>query len=200
MKSIVDDKKIDSLITVRNELIKNLDNLNFVVKHEYDAKISGTTATKAVLSGFTRDLLYKEYENCIDHITKNDGKLYDDLDTSINFNSPTVTTNTLSEFLSVLLKETDKASFKDVFKVDTTIFDENTLQKIERKFNSFISGPIKDKKFKFKKLKNRKSEKELSYTFTEDVITDSNVITELKKLKSKNGVPVSGNKLNYYKP
>jgi len=200
MKSIVDDKKIDSLITVRNELIKNLDNLNFVVKHEYDAKISGTTATKAVLSGFTRDLLYEEYENCIDHITKNDSKLYDDLDTSINFNSPTVTTNTLSEFLSVLLKETDKTSFKDVFKVDTTIFDENTVQKIERKFNSFISNPIKDKKFKFKKLKKRKSEKELSYTFTEDVITDSNVITELKKLKSKNGVPVSGNKLNYYKP
>lgn len=201
VNSINNKTQITEFLPIRNDLIKTLDNLNFVVKYEYDAKISGTTATKTVFSGFTRDLLYNEYDNCIDHITNNNSKMYEDLDTSINFNSPTITTNILSQLLSVLLKETDKTSFKEVFKVDESIFDENTLQKIVRKFDSFIGDPIKDKNFKFKKLKKRKSEKEVSFTYTSEVdITDSGIKDEIKKLKSENGVPVSGNKLNYYRP
>ena len=201
INSITEKSQINDFVKVRNEIIQTLDGLNFLVKYGYDIKMTDSTkAIKGELSGYTYNLLYDEYENCIEHFTNNSSKLYEDLDTSINFNSPTITTNTLSELLSVLLKETDKSSFKSVFAVDTTIFDENTVQKIEKKFDSFISDEIKDKKFKFKKLKKRKNDKEILFKVTESDITDNNIISEAKKLKSKNNVPVSGNKLNYFRP
>lgn len=201
INSITEKDQIKDFLKVRNEIIQTLDGLNFLVKYGYDVKMPDSTkAIKGELSGYTYNLLYDEYENCIDHFTNNSDKLYEDLDTSINFNSPTITTNTLSEFLSVLLKKEDKSDFKSVFAVDTTIFDTNTVEKMEKKFDSFISDEIKDKKFKFKKLKKRKNDKEISFKVTESDITDNNIISEAKKLKSKNNVPVSGNKLNYYRP
>jgi len=209
INSITEKTQIGDFLKVRNEVIQTFDNLNFLVKYGYDVKTDdGTKATKGELSGYTYNLLYDEYENCVDYFKNNSDKLYDDLDTSINFNSPTITTNTLSEFLSVLLKETDKTtpivkgdkSFMDVFAVDTTIFDANTIRKIENKFDSFISKPIKDKKFKFKKLKKRRNDKEISFKVTESDITDNNIIEEIKKLKSSKGVPFSGSKLNYFRP
>jgi len=190
----------DGFIKQRNEVIESLDKVNFIVKYGYDAKISGTTTvTKCELSGFTYNLIYDEYDNCIEHFTNNTNKLYEDLDTTINFNSPTITTSTLSELLSVLLKETDKESFKNVFLKDTLIFDTNTMNKIERKYDSFISDSIKDKKFKLKKLKKRKNNKEISFTkSTESEVTDDAVKSEVKKLKDKNKTQPINNKLNYF--
>ena len=190
----------DGFIKQRNEVIESLDKVNFIVKYGYDAKISGTTTvTKCELSGFTYNLIYDEYDNCIEHFTNNTNKLYEDLDTTINFNNPTITTSTLSELLSVLLKETDKESFKNVFLKDTLIFDTNTMNKIERKYDSFISDSIKDKKFKLKKLKKRKNNKEISFTkSTESEVTDDAVKSEVKKLKDKNKTQPINNKLNHF--
>ncbi len=194
--------QVKDFTDVRNNIIDTLDKLNFLVKYGYDIKTDkdGNTLTKGTLSGYTYNLLYDEYDNCIDHFDKNTSKMYEDLDTSINFNSPSITTNTLSEFLSVLLKKTDKDKFLEVFKADQTIFDENTRDnKIGRKFDSFISDEIKDKKFRFKKLKKRKNDKDVSFKVTPSD-GDSSIKDEVKKLKAPNGVPPSNNKLNYYKP
>jgi len=201
ISKITDIKSVDEFLKNRNNLIQTLDNLNFVVKYESDISITGEQMSKATLSGFTRNLLFNEYSNCIEHINNNNDKLYEDLDTSINFNSPQISTDTLSQLLSVLLKDDDKNKLLNVFKVDTIIFDENTVKKITKKFDSFIGEPIKDKKFKFKKLKERKNNNPISYTATFDnTFTDDAVKEEVKKLKSKNNVPVTGNNLNYYKP
>jgi hypothetical protein len=197
--SISDNQQVKTFTETRNELIKTLDNLNFVVKYEYDVNISGTTVTKAELSGFTRNLLFDEYENCINHFVNNNSKLYEDLDTSINFNSPVINTNTLSELLSVLLKESDRDKFLENFK-DEGIFPQDIKEKITKKFNQFIGDPIKDKNFKFKKLKLRKNDSELSYPKTESEITDNAIKQEVTKLKSKNKVPPTGNNLNYFRP
>ena len=82
----------------------------------------------------------------------------------------------------------------------TIIFDEKTVEKIEKKFDSFISSPLKDKSFKFKKLKNRKNEKEISFMVTESELTDDEIKKEVKKLKSKNNIPPTDDKLNYFRP
>jgi hypothetical protein len=199
INGITDKNQLTNFISVRNEVIDVFDKLNFVVKYGYDVKINNNTVTKGTLSGFTYDLLYDEYENCVDYFDDNTDKLYEDLDTSINFNNPTVSTDTLSEFLSVLLKEEDKTSFLNVFSVDTLIFDVNTIQKITRKFNSFIGTPLRDKNFKFKKLKNRKNEKEISFVVTESELTDENIKNEVKKLKNGNKISPTDDKLNYFK-
>ena len=198
ISKITDRQDISDFIKVRDEVIDVFDNLNFLVKYGYDAQISGTTVfNKGELSGYTYDLLYNEYDNCVEHFTNNSTKLYEDLDTSVNFNNPSLTTNVLSEFLSVLLKEEDLESFKAGF-TDTIIYDESTIKKIERKFNSFIGDPIKDKKFKFKKLKQRKNNKEISFIVTTTEITDESIKGEIKKLKNNGAVPPTNNKLNYY--
>ncbi len=72
------------------------------------------------------------------------------------------------------------------------------MKKIEKKFNSFIGEPIKDKNFKFKKLKQRKNNKEISFIVTASDITDETIKTEIKKLKNNDAVPPTNNKLNYY--
>lgn len=198
ISKITDRQDIGDFIKVRDEVIDVFDNLNFLVKYGYDTQISGTTTfNKGELSGYTYDLLYNEYDNCIEHFTNNSSKLYEDLDTSVNFNNPSITTNVLSEFLSVLLKEEDLESFKAGF-TDTIIYDESTIKKIEKKFNSFISEEVKDKKFKFKKLKQRKNNKEISFIVTTTEITDESVKEEIKKLKNNGPVPPTNNKLNYY--
>ena len=93
-------------------------------------------------------------------------------------------------------KESD---FIAVFSGDTIIFDGNTIEKITKKFESFISSPPRDKNFKFKKLKNRKNEKEISFLVTESELNDDEIKKEVKKLKSKNNIPPTDDKLNYFK-
>jgi hypothetical protein len=199
LNSITDKKQIGDFEVVRNEVISVFDDVNFIVKHGYDVKISGTTTViKGEFSGFTYDLLYNEYNNCVEHFTNNSSKLYEDLDTTVNYNNPTITTDVLSQLLSVLLKDTDKQNFLDVF-VDTIVFDENTKNKIGKKYDSFIGDPIKDKKFKFKKLKQRKNNNEISFLVnTSNEVTDEDVKNEVKKLKSNDPVAPKDNKLNYY--
>jgi hypothetical protein len=200
INGISDKKQLGDFITVRNEVIEAFDKLNFVVKYGYDVKTVRPVVTKGTLSGFTYNLLYDEYENCVTHFQENSDKLYEDLDTSINFNSPVISTDTLSELLSVLLKKEDKTSFKAVFLVDTIVFDEKTVEKIDKKFDSFISSPPRDKSFRFKKLKNRKNEKEISFVVTESELTDDEIKKEVEKLKSKNNIPPTDDKLNYFRP
>lgn len=198
ISKITDRQDINDFIKVRDEVIDVFDNLNFIVKYGYDAQISGTTVfKKGELSGFTYNLLYDEYDNCVEHFTNNSTKLYEELDTSIDFNKPTITTNTLSEFLSVLLKEEDWELIKAGLN-DTVIYDESTINKIEKKFKSFISKPIKDHNFKFKKLKQRKNNKDISFIFTSSDITDEDIKKEIKTLKTNEAVKSTDNKLNYY--
>jgi hypothetical protein len=199
INSISSKTQLNDFIKVRNEVIDAFDKLNFIVKYGYDVKIDKDVLTQGTLSGFTYDLLYDEYENCVNYIQENTDKLYEDLDTTINFNTPDISTDTLSELLSVLLKEEDRTRFMAVFSGDTIIFDEKTIEKITKKFESFISSPPKDKNFKFKKLKNRKNEKEISFLVTESELNDDEIKKEVKKLKSKNNIPPTDDKLNYFK-
>lgn len=199
LTTITDNKQLSTFIDVRNDVIKTFDQTNFIVKYGFDAKVVGSVVTKGTLSGFTYNLLYDQYENCVDNFVENANKLYEDLDTTINFSSPNITTDVLSELLSVLLKEEDKTDFLEVFSVDTTIFDQSTLRKIGNRFDSFLTKPSKEYNFKFKKLKKRKSEKEISFVKTDSEITDSIIKGDVTK--SRIGSPlVTGKKLNNYRP
>jgi hypothetical protein len=206
LKTIIEEKinsigeltEISSLIEERNKLINNLDNLNFLVNYEYDVKIDKSEiVTKTTLSGYTSNLLYGEYDLFINYITNNTEKIYEDLDTtSVNFFSPNISDNVFITIMSVLLN--DKTSeIKELFASDTTIYDEKTKTKIDKKIDSFVNV-IEDKKFKLKKFPVRKNDSKVSFVkTTEEIITDENIKTEVKKLKSSK-VPLS-NKLNYFK-
>jgi hypothetical protein len=202
--SLSESKTINDFDKIRNELIIALDKVNFLVKYGYDAKLDSkdnSKAFKAVLSGYTSNLIYDEYKTCIEYITDNSSKLYEKMDNTVDFSNPTITSEILGSILSVLLSMSgpyNKDTLKKVFEVDKTIFDENIIEKIDKKLSNFIEEE-KSVDFKFKKLKPRKDDKPISYNVTStEEITDPSVVTQVTNLNLTKVPSISG-KLNYYR-
>jgi hypothetical protein len=185
----------------RNKLITALDQGNFIVQYEKDIKINNDKNNKdknfeIQLSGFTRDMLYNHYSSCIDYITTNYSKLYVDLDNSIDFLNPTLTTQDISDILSVILQN-DVYNIISVFSVDKTLFNDKTTNKLNKRLESFINVP-KSKEFKLSKFKIKSNQNKLSYDIVSETdSTDQGFIDDGKKIKSS--VVLVKNKLNYYK-
>jgi hypothetical protein len=208
VKKLVNDKidKINEIYNnsnfekTRNDLIDVFDKTNFMIKYGFDSKIVGETTFKTTLSGFTSNLLNAEINSNVDYITNNTNKMFEDLDaSSINFFNPVFNTSTLSEILSVLLKDDVNLIMKDVFGVDNSIFDEKTVNKLKNKYEKFITV-IDEKKFKFNKFKNRKNGADFSFKInvTEENTETNGSIEDINKiLKPK--VNIVSNKLNFYK-
>ena len=198
-------KKIDQR---RNDLIIALDKVNFLVKYGYDAQIDSETTktTKATLSGYTSNLIYDEYKTCVEYIQDNTGKFYEKIDNTIDFTNPVITSNILGSLLSVILSSSgpyNKDTLMRVFDADKTIFDENVVEKLNKKITSFIEEP-KTIEFKFKKMKERKNDNPISFNVipavppATDEITDTSVIDQVRYLNSPK-VPSMSGKLNYYR-
>jgi hypothetical protein len=173
-----------------------------LVKYGYDAQLeSQDKAIKATLSGYTSNLIYDEYKSCIEYIKDNTSKFYEKLDNTIDYNNPVINSQILGSLLSVILSSTgayNKDTLMKVFDADKTIFDENTVEKLNKKITSFIEGP-KDIEFKFKKMKERKNSNPISFNVTAtEEITDSAVKDQVTYLNSKK-VPSMSGKLNYYR-
>ncbi len=200
--SLDSNKQVKGFDERRNELIIALDKVNFLVKYGYDAQLeSQDKAIKATLSGYTSNLIYDEYKSCIDYIKDNTSKFYEKLDNTIDYTNPVINSQILGSLLSVILSSTgtyNKDTLMQVFNVDKTIFDENTVEKLNKKITSFIEE-LEDIKFKFKKMKERKNNNPISFkvTATEE-ITDSAVKDQVTNLNSKK-VPIISGKLNYYR-
>jgi hypothetical protein len=200
--SLDSNKQVKGVDERRNELIIALDEVNFLVKYGYDAQLeSQDKAIKATLSGYTSNLIYDEYKSCIEYINENSSKFYEKLDNTIDYTNPVITSQILGSLLSVLLSSTgayNKNTLMEVFDVDKTIFDENTIEKLKNKITSFIDEP-KDIEFKIKKMKERKNSNPISFNVIEpEEITDSAIIDQVTYLNSKK-VPIISGKLNYYR-
>ena len=193
---LTDKPTLGDFEKTRNSLISSIDKLNFVVKYGKDFKTEDKKGTEVTLSGFTANLLYSEYDDCIDYIKTNSTKFYEDLDDSINFINPTITDNDLSDILSVWLQD-KKTEIIKLFESDTTIFDERTRNNLSKRLDKFINVP-KEKKFNFKKFKERKNKKEIKFSISgSNEVTSGDILTDSNKLNSKK-VSVT-DKLNYYK-
>ena len=200
--SLDSNEQIKGFDTRRNDLIITLDKVNFLVKYGYDAQLeSQDKAVKATLSGYTSNLIYDECKTWIDYIKDNTGKFYENIDNTIDYTNPTITSEILGSLLSVLLSSGglyNKETLMKVFEADKTIFDENTVEKLKKKITSFIEAP-KDIKFKFKTLKERKNSNPISFNVTAtEEITDTAVKEQITNLNSKKVDIISG-KLNYYR-
>lgn len=200
--SLDSNKQIKEVDERRNELIIALDRANFLIKYGYDVQLeSQDKAIKATLSGYTSNLIYDEYKSCIEYINENSSKFYENLDNTIDYTNPVITSQILGLLLSVLLSSTgsyNKDTLMKVFDSDKTIFDENTVEKLNKKITSFIEEP-KDINFKFKKMKERKNSNPISFNVTAtEEITDPAVKDQVTYLNSKK-VPSMSGKLNYYR-
>lgn len=201
IKGIESEQLVKDFEGIRDNMLLSLNKLNYLVKYEKDVTLDKDEKPfSATLSGYTYDKIYNEYSSCVEYLTKNTPKFYEDIDTTINFNNPSIDINTLRSLLSVWLStEEEKTNFMKLFNSDTTIFDSNTIKNIKNKLDDFVSVP-KNKKFKFKSFKKRKTDKKIEFKKTNlEEITDEGINKEVKKLFNQKSVSPEGNKLNYYK-
>jgi hypothetical protein len=190
---------MDDIEKKRNNLIKILDKLNFIIETSgRDGKKIKNEHIGANLSGYTYDELYPKYNNVISFIKENHIKFTEDLDTSYDFEDVTMTTEELSYFLSILLRS-KKKEILDLYGKDTTIFTPRILKDIEKRLDKFLSVAPTSKDFKIKKYPIRKDNKTVSFVISDELFTfsDSQIV------KLDNTLRTSGNKttsvLNYYR-
>ena len=188
-------KEIEELEDSRNDLIKTLDKLNFIIKNAIDTTIQDDKVKRLNFSGFTSDFLYKEYESCITYIEENHPKLTEDLSTNITFLNPTIQSSDFNFILSQLLHDKVESLMKEF--IDTTLYPEQIKVKLKRKLESFIEKP-KEKVLKLTKFKNKKTDKEINFEVLNIIDeTDTTIISESIKLFSESNEVT--NKLNFYR-
>jgi hypothetical protein len=189
---------IKDLEDARNELVSALDNVNFIVNYEHDGKIEGETPTKVDISGFTANVLYKEYSKCIEYITDNHSRLIDKIDRTIDFNNmSSLTVDQSIQMVSILLKD-KKEDILKLYESDTTTFKTDVeVPKIKKALENFLETPS-EVKFKIKKYPTNDKKKLTFDTGATADITDATEKDSLKKIMSKK-VEVTS-KLNFYKP
>ena len=191
-------QSLKDTILIRNKIISLLDKLNFIIENGIDGKVDKGVSTGAFLSGYTYSLLYPAYSNIVTYIKDNQSKFSDDLDSSTYiFSKNTIlSTNDLSYFLSVLLKDEKSNIFTKVYGKDTTTFTPRMITDMMKRFDKFITPSPSEKNFKLKTL-TRKNNVQISFNFSDTTITGAQV-TQLQKVNT-----TSGNKtttvLNYFR-
>ena len=204
LKEAAEDKTALELETKRNQLIENLDKLNYIIETTHDGKIiegnifSGATFDYASPSGFTKNKIYSQYEKCIEYIDKYDQKMLVDIDSSLVFGRDmTLSDDNFKEFVSLLLYNKKQVLLDTLTKKDSVNFNEGVIKTIDKKLTKFFVEPkiINVKLGKYPAPKNgNKVEFEI---VNEDFVITGDNKTNLIKLHSAE--TKLGDKLNYYR-
>ena len=200
INALTENKSIKDFEIKRDSLITKLDKVNYLVKYGHDMVVRDDKAKKVTLSGYTYNLIYDEYESCIDDIKDNTGKMYSEIDNTINFDDPTFNTNLLSTLLSNFLSfnKTDRTKLIEVFNADNTIFDEDTKGKLTKRLDKFIKEPPIPK-LKFKKIKERKNDKDITFAVVSEEDATSFEMSQDSKNMFATKELARNNKLNFYR-
>ncbi len=172
------DKTLTEFEKMRNSLIKTIDGLNFVLStNGLDAKIEKKVASAVQLANFVDTDFYSHYDQAIDIFEKNESLYTSGLNTDIDFKNPTITDDIYKSILSVILSQKGKVEeIKKLYtdSADKKFFDENTVEKIEKRLDKFIKNAMPDeKKLKYKEAKSTKTDYSEygRYTYTASTLT-----------------------------
>jgi hypothetical protein len=185
------------LLLARNQLIKTLDSLNYLIFYIHDAKIEKEKYTKADLSGYTYDILYKKYDECIDYIIDNHPRLTSKISNTINFDNPqSITDNQVIKMISNILNDSKNDILNQY--TDVIVFrPDKEKEKLSKALDRFLEK-TDEVKFKLKKYPKRKDDKKIKFKIgNQSDITDNTEKEVLKKINSTK-LPVD-KKLNYFR-
>jgi hypothetical protein len=199
-------KSIKEFEVKRNELIQTLDKLNFITKYAYDVKVDKNKASKITLGlgDFDKNNFYSNYSGCVDYIKNNTEKMYNKLNTSLNFSNlvknkdySEITENSAKNIFNPLLYD----KIDDILvgiEVVLPSEDYSLTDKIKDKLKSVFSK-TKEENLKFSKSPIRKNNNPIVYKFPPFDLSEENIdmTDEIKALlSSKNNVT---EKLNYFR-
>ena len=176
---------IKKFTTNRDNLIKTLDKLKFILDNGYDVKIDNGKTYK---STFTSPVdFYGEIKPCIDYINDNTNKMYDKLDTSINFNELLTTpqfNNQLIQDIILTVFYSDKEKLYNALKNGlSTDFQKNVLEEVNKKLIE-VFYKANEVKIKFQKSPKRKNDKDISYIIDSEILDTTT--DEIKEIFSGN--------------
>jgi hypothetical protein len=201
----MDSKIFTELEDKMQELINELDKLNFITKNGFDIKLEDVLGIKSGLSGFTPTNFYTNYKSCVTYIKENSSKFYERLDTTtIDFNEINLQDDNFGELLSELFSGELK-NIMALFDDDPEMFDSRFLNQLEEAIDIFLDYKVvvtedlitkETASFKFTKFLPRTNGKKISYKM---ILPETNetVTIDIKELFSSK-VEVK-DKLNYYK-
>jgi len=195
---VSDTKSILSLEESRNRIIMLLDKLNFILKHQQDAKKVDNKFMGAILNVGDVSEIYYEYQNLIYFIQNQQHKFTEDLDISYDFRSKTMTTNDVSYFLSIFLRERKNEIMK-LFD-SNSVFTDKIKENIDKRLDKFFLKMPKEKNFKIPEYPIRVNGNNILYKINDEVeINDTSIQQELILVNKtrKNDVESI---LNYYRP
>jgi hypothetical protein len=178
---------------IRNNIIKNLDKLNFITKNGYDIKLENGVSSNVILTSFTGSTFYSEYSSCIEYIKNNvstmNEKLNQDIDEPV-FSSE----EQKSEFILNTLTPEDlpviMTRIKENFEYDDELFND-----IEKHIGKFLKTP-KTYNLRYGKKPKRKNGNPIVYNIGTETVTTTT--PEIKQIFAINNTNVTEN-LNYYK-
>lgn len=204
LQEAAQDKTAIELESKRNELTSNIDKLNYIIETTHDGKISdsnvfsGVTFDYSSPSGFTKNKIYSQYENCIEYIAKYDQVMLTNIDSSLVFDREmTITDDNFKEFIGLLLYSKKQVLLDTLTKKDSVNFNEGVIKTIDKKLTKFFVEPkvINVKLGKYPEPKNtNKVEFEI---VNQDFAIIGDNKSNLIKLHSAD--TRLGDKLNYYK-
>jgi hypothetical protein len=187
---------LDELEKSRNQLISDLDRVNFVIKNGKDSTVQDSIVKSVAISGFTSDLLYNEYSTCVDYIETNAPKLVDGLSTNITFLNPTIQSADFEFMMKQLLSDKVDAFISEL--KDPSLYKDSLKNQLKKRLNKFVEKP-EEKKFKLTKFKKRKSDKEIKFGISSTTDeTNQTIIDEANQIFSTSNEVKD--KLNYYRP
>jgi hypothetical protein len=168
LNTVRDEKMITELETNRNTLIELIDGLNFIMEtNGKDAKIDKETTTVVTLTDFNNQKFYSQYDEAINLIKDKHAMFTSELDTSIDFIYPSFNNTLYSKLLAFIIKDDISKIIKEYENSpDNKLFDNNAINKIERRLKRFIKNAtdVDEKKFKYKKVQNKKDFKPYAFT------------------------------------
>jgi len=187
---------LDELEKSRNQLISDLDRVNFVIKNGKDSTVQDSIVKSVAISGFTSDLLYNEYSTCVDYIETNAPKLVDGLSTNITFLNPTIQSADFEFMMKQLLFDKVEAFISEL--KDPLLYKDHLKNQLKKRLNKFVEKP-EEQKFKLTKFKKRKSDKEIKFGISSTTDeTNQTIIDEANQIFSTSNEVTD--KLNYYRP
>jgi hypothetical protein len=155
----------------RNKLIKDLDSLNFIVStNGKDAIVEGD-GTKAIqLSNFNVSNFYNTYINIVNLFENKHPEFTNNLDTTIDFNQPSIDNESFSKILAFIIKNDVDIIINEYSSLG--FFSQNVINSVRKRINKFLEkNEIKINKKDFK-LKPINANVALSYDFTQTTLTD----------------------------
>lgn len=196
----INEFNIKTLDGVRNDLINTLDNLNFIVKNGFDVSSVKQQYTKSDFIGDISNELFTQYGETLNLISTNTNMFYNDIDNGqiVNFYDPNIDIQKLKDILSVLIVDY-KSEILNIMRNDEKISGDRSYNKVVKNIDKFFESKYKEKKFKFK-LPKVKRTSELVFEINEQSeLNDLTIINELLLTKSTKQTRIINNKLNFYR-